>query len=268
MKRYGLTLIATIVTLLTCGIGPALAHPHVWVSVESKVLFENGAVTGLRLRWIFDEFYTNMAIDGLDTNNDGIYSRTELAELAKVNIEGLGQLGYYTHAKLASQRLSFDAPKDYWLDHAAVQELPGPGKAMQSLSSDNTAAPDGKADSKSGFWAGLVGRLTGPAQERPPEIKVLALEFTLPLTQPVLAEAEGFEYGVYDPDFWIWFDFVASRGAALGPNAPAGCTATVGVPQKDAAQLQQLNEALFSQLGGSQPGAGVAKSVSLKCPKS
>src|SRR5262245_10926139 len=36
---------------------PALAHPHVWITAETTVLYENGAFTGLRHRWTFDEFY-------------------------------------------------------------------------------------------------------------------------------------------------------------------------------------------------------------------
>lgn len=268
MTRSGLALLTALYVLLSTGVQPAFAHPHVWVAVESKILFANGAVTGLRLRWIFDEFYTNMAIDGLDANNDGTYSREELAELAKVNIDGLAQLGYYTHAKLAEQRLAFDAPQDYWLDHMAVAQLPGPAQSLQPLSPDSASATAAKQDNNPGFWARLVARLTGSAAEKPSDVKVLALEFTLPFKQPVLADAAGFAYGVYDPEFWIWFDFARTKGAELGPNAPAGCALKIGLPQQDAAQLQQLNEAFFGQLGGAQPGAGAAKSVSLNCPKS
>src|SRR5689334_18733285 len=71
-------------TLVAGLIAPAAAHPHVWITVETTVLYANGAFTGLRHRWTFDEFYTAMAIEGLDKNNDGVYDREELAELAKV----------------------------------------------------------------------------------------------------------------------------------------------------------------------------------------
>lgn len=54
---------------------PAQAHPHVWVTVEATVLYENGQITGLMHKWTFDDMYTAMAIQGLDTNGDGTYSR-------------------------------------------------------------------------------------------------------------------------------------------------------------------------------------------------
>ena len=74
----------------------AAAHPHVWVTFETTVLYDKGTFAGVRHKWMFDEFYTTMAIEGLDKNKDGIYDREELAELAKVNIDGLKDFAYFT----------------------------------------------------------------------------------------------------------------------------------------------------------------------------
>ena len=78
------TLAAT--AALALAVPPALAHPHVWVATRSQALFENGQLTGLRFTWMFDEMYTQSAVEGLDTNKDGILSPDELAELTKINI--------------------------------------------------------------------------------------------------------------------------------------------------------------------------------------
>ena len=87
--------IAAAMAFLAIG-APAQAHPHVWVTVETTLLSEGGAFVGLRHKWTFDEFYTAMAIEGLDKNKDGKYDREELAELAKVNIESLKDFAYFT----------------------------------------------------------------------------------------------------------------------------------------------------------------------------
>jgi len=97
--------------------GRAAAHPHVWVSVKATVLYAGGTITGLQEAWTFDEFYTAQAIEGLDANGDGKYDRQELQELAKVNIDGLSEFGYFTFAKLGEGDLKFTAPVDYWLDY-------------------------------------------------------------------------------------------------------------------------------------------------------
>jgi ABC-type uncharacterized transport system substrate-binding protein len=95
---------------------PAAAHPHVWVKVETKVVYDKGAVTAFSHRWTFDDLYTAMAIQGLDANNDGTYDRKELAELAQVNMDGLKEFDYFTFAKLGPGDLKLAEPKEYWLE--------------------------------------------------------------------------------------------------------------------------------------------------------
>ncbi|MDX2307070.1 MAG: DUF1007 family protein [Hyphomicrobium sp.] len=111
-KRLAVVLLALVVLPQT-----ASAHPHVWVEVRSTVLYDGGKITGFQHRWTFDDMYTAMAIQGLDKNRDGIYSREELQELAKVNIDGLREFGFFTVARLNGQALTLAEPKGYWLDH-------------------------------------------------------------------------------------------------------------------------------------------------------
>ena len=96
---------------------PALAHPHVFIEARTKILYDKENFTGVEHRWTFDEFYTQTAIEGLDVNKDGVYDRQELAELAKVNIEGLKEFAYFTYPKLAGKDVAFGEVTDYWLEH-------------------------------------------------------------------------------------------------------------------------------------------------------
>lgn len=196
---------------------PASAHPHVFVSVETTVLYDGGKISGLGHRWTFDEMYTSMAIQGLDVNNDGAYDKAELAELAKVNMEGLKEFGYFTVAKLGEGALKFGGPKDYWLEFK-----------------------DG----------------------------VLALYFTLPLADAVLADAEGFSFSVFDETYFIAFDMAEKDPVKLAAGAPAGCAANVGEPQGDDGAAKQLGESFAAELGGMNYGFASAKTVSVTCPKS
>lgn len=116
-RRTGPALALAAAALVLAG-GPAAAHPHVWVSVETTVLYDKGTVVGLGHKWTFDEMYTAMALQGLDANGDGVYDRKELAELAQINIDGLKEFDYFTFAKLGQSNLAFAPPKDYWLEHA------------------------------------------------------------------------------------------------------------------------------------------------------
>lgn len=108
-------------SLVVAGLlGPtvAAAHPHVWVTVETEVLYDQQqAITGFRHKWTFDEFYSSFAIQGLDQNNDGQYDRAELKDLAEINVQSMKDFEYFTFPKLAGGPLDRQPPKDYWLDH-------------------------------------------------------------------------------------------------------------------------------------------------------
>jgi ABC-type uncharacterized transport system substrate-binding protein len=258
-----LSMAALSAVLMLAFVPCARAHPHIWVTVETTVQFDKGTITGIRHRWLFDEYYSTMAIQGLDTNNDGIYDRNELAELAKINVDGLKEMGYFTNVKLGDQAVPLDAPTDYWLDYVETAEAPGPASQIEDLSK---TAPVDKPSDKPSTWGKLVQKF-GPAAKPvvPAKTKVLALEFTIPFATPVLTEAQGFTYGVYDPDFMIWFDLAKENAAKLAANAPIGCVIAIQSP-KEQPDVQNLSEAMFSQLGGA-PGATMAKTVLLKCPK-
>lgn len=96
----------------------ASAHPHVWVSVETEiVLGPNNEITGFKHKWSFDEFYTQFAIEGLDTNGDGIYSEEELRPLAQTNIEALKEFDYFTFAFVGKDKLALKNPTEYRLEY-------------------------------------------------------------------------------------------------------------------------------------------------------
>jgi len=114
--------IAIMIAVISClgvtTMPEAYAHPHVWVTVKSEVLFDKQkAIIGFRHQWTFDEAYTSFAVDGLDKNNDGTYDREELKELTEINISSLKEFEYFTFPRLAGQFLKRLPPKDYWLEY-------------------------------------------------------------------------------------------------------------------------------------------------------
>ena len=107
---------------IATGFAPAVAaHPHVWATVRAEiVLGPNHQITGIRHAWTFDEFYTAMAIEGLDADKDGVYSKEELKPLAQVNVDSLKDFDYFTFVHLEGEDdklLKLKPPVDYWLDY-------------------------------------------------------------------------------------------------------------------------------------------------------
>ena len=120
VRRAWLLEFVAAVAIAVASLGrPALAHPHVFVVATATVNIEHDAITSIAHTWAFDEFYTAMALEGIAKNKDGGYGRAELAELAKVNVDGLKEFGYFTFATLGKTEVKVGEPKegDYWLDY-------------------------------------------------------------------------------------------------------------------------------------------------------
>jgi ABC-type uncharacterized transport system substrate-binding protein len=297
------------------GTAPARAHPHVWVTTETTVLYENGTIVGLRHKWSFDDFYTSMALQGLDKNNDGVYDRDELAELAKVNVDGLKDFDYFTVVSLAGDNLKFQVPKDVYLEHA---EGPASQSQVAGAKDEDVAKEAAEADardaeatapppSEPGFfsrwwsWAFGLPADNGPADKGsapaagkskaaapPVPTKVLSLHFTLPLAQPVLADAPGFSFAISDPSFFIALEPAAKDAVVLGPGAPADCRIVAGAPEapaasaaatppvagdpppaatepNPAADLDRLGDAFAQQFGGPSVATRIGRATSISC---
>lgn len=92
---------------------PAAAHPHVFVTARAEILYApDGSVRALKHVWSFDEAYSAYITQGLDKNGDGKLTPDELAELAKVNVESLPDVGFFTTAKANGKAQEFGTPTD------------------------------------------------------------------------------------------------------------------------------------------------------------
>jgi len=96
----------------------AAAHPHVWVTVRSKIGFSpNGKVASVIHDWVFDEMYSSFATQGLAPAGQ-LVTRDTFAPLARENAGGLAEIGYFTTLKIGGKAAEFGPVKDgdYWME--------------------------------------------------------------------------------------------------------------------------------------------------------
>jgi ABC-type uncharacterized transport system substrate-binding protein len=114
-------LLRTLLAALLCMVFalPARAHPHVWVTMQSELLYApDGSITGIRHHWTFDDMFSAFATQGMASKVKGKFTREELAPLAKTNIESLKEYKYFNYATADGQKVLFRDPlPDYWLDY-------------------------------------------------------------------------------------------------------------------------------------------------------
>ena len=112
--RVVLAFLAAFLALAAAG--TAQAHPHVWITVRTQIVFNaEGKVSGLIHDWVFDDMYSAFATEGL-TKTDGLVKRETFAPLAQENAGGLADIGYFTTLKLNGKAVEFAPVSEYWME--------------------------------------------------------------------------------------------------------------------------------------------------------
>jgi ABC-type uncharacterized transport system substrate-binding protein len=171
----------------------ASAHPHLFATMQTVVMTTaDGKMSGLRIRWNFDETYTQYSLEGLDLNGNGTYEPDELKPLTEENIKSLLESKYFTVASQNSKEIA-QAPVTVY------------GQDM--------------VDAKLSLW------------------------FELPFAAPVDPKAGPIETRVYDPDFFIAFDYVPEKPPQIEGKLPDGCGMELK-PLPTTEELDQTREML------------------------
>jgi ABC-type uncharacterized transport system substrate-binding protein len=114
----GLFGLFALVGAMALGAATAQAHPHVWITAKSEVVYApDGSISGVRHAWTFDDMFSTYALQGIETKTKGVYSREQLAPLAQTNVENLKEFGFFTFAKADGKKQKFSEPVDYYLEY-------------------------------------------------------------------------------------------------------------------------------------------------------
>ena len=177
---------------------PAAAHPHVWSDISSQLLVsDDGKITGVRMEWKTDKNYAKDALDGMDTNNDGIYEPEELAKLTEENLSALSEYDYFV-----------------------------------SFRFNGTKQKNGKAVDGKQIYNPTDGRLT--------------LDFTVPLESPLDPRTGEIQLKIYDPEFFIDFEYVKEKPLYISKKLPDGCSAKL-LPVPTDTALDQTKQMLATK---------------------
>jgi ABC-type uncharacterized transport system substrate-binding protein len=93
---------------------PSDAHPHAWIDLRSAVVLDQDSkVTGIRVYWIFDEFYTLFTLEAIDPDRDGNPEPELVRGLAEENLKNLADYAYFTYVKVDGRQPDYGTVEDY-----------------------------------------------------------------------------------------------------------------------------------------------------------
>lgn len=86
---------------------PAAAHPHAWIDMRSAVMLDDaGEIEGLRLYWVFDEWYT--AFIASEFAESDTPATEFLTSLARRNLANLAEHDYFVKVLVDGEQASID----------------------------------------------------------------------------------------------------------------------------------------------------------------
>lgn len=112
LRRFsGLAGVFTLV--FTMAAGPAQAHPHVWVTGASTLVFENNLLSRISMRWQFDAFFSQVLTGDFDTDKDGKLNAEETEAMKQQVFTSLRDYGYFTHLRVNDAETAFDRVENF-----------------------------------------------------------------------------------------------------------------------------------------------------------
>jgi ABC-type uncharacterized transport system substrate-binding protein len=91
--------------LMTVASLPAAAHPHAWIDLHSEVMLgDHGDMEGVRLYWVFDEWYTTYIASEFAKSDT--LSEEFLTSLAAQNLANLAEYDYFTKVLVDGEQAS------------------------------------------------------------------------------------------------------------------------------------------------------------------
>ncbi|MEM7302681.1 MAG: DUF1007 family protein [Pseudomonadota bacterium] len=83
--------------LICATVTSAWSHPHEFIQMRIDVLFnKSGQAVAMRQNWLFDEFFTAFAVEGLDKDGDGKPDKQALDALLVEILGNIGKESYFT----------------------------------------------------------------------------------------------------------------------------------------------------------------------------
>jgi ABC-type uncharacterized transport system substrate-binding protein len=92
---------------------PAQAHPHVWIDANVTFVFEQKAVTGVRLEWTFDEIFSTLVIREHDKNRNQKFEEAEVESVRREAFVATREYSYFTHITVAGSKVAIAEAKDF-----------------------------------------------------------------------------------------------------------------------------------------------------------
>ncbi|MBW1839559.1 MAG: DUF1007 family protein [Deltaproteobacteria bacterium] len=105
-----------VILYLVLSLDYVFAHPHVFIDNTVTIVFDHSGLTGIRVKWGFDEMFSSMIIHDYDTNKDSTFSHDEIEKIKNGAFSNLKSYNYFTYLKINGEEFIVKYVKDFSAD--------------------------------------------------------------------------------------------------------------------------------------------------------
>ena len=84
----------------------ALAHPHIWVNNQIKLLGNGGKIKAIAVHWRFDQVYSTQIRSEFDVNRNNKFDADEVKTIQAQGFGALAERNYFAHIYVGNKLIS------------------------------------------------------------------------------------------------------------------------------------------------------------------
>ena len=99
--------------LLFISVDVAYSHPHVFIHNTLEIVFDQQGLAGVRVQWVFDEFFSSMIADEFDKNHNNRLEKPEITDIEKKAFANLVKFNYFSFIKINGKVFTVEYVRDF-----------------------------------------------------------------------------------------------------------------------------------------------------------
>jgi ABC-type uncharacterized transport system substrate-binding protein len=91
----------------------SLSHPHVFIQNTLAIIFDHQGLAGIRVKWVFDEFFSSMIVGDYDQNHNNKLENSEVKTIKMEAFANLANYEYFTFIRIQGKRFKVEYVRDF-----------------------------------------------------------------------------------------------------------------------------------------------------------
>ena len=113
MKSRVIALLALAAFLVLVFPQLSLSHPHVFIQNTLAIVFDHQGLAGIRVKWVFDEFFSSMILGDYDQNHNSKLENSEIKTIKSEAFTNLANYEYFTFIRIQGKPFKVEYVRDF-----------------------------------------------------------------------------------------------------------------------------------------------------------